>query len=201
MEVDNNTSKCVDKSINDNQSCLVETFHSNTVVDGIVASLKGEMAILQVTVLDHGDRPATSDRMPQQHVPADAVKGKEVLEKDYANVEEDTDVILGGSDPENTGTPLNGKSQKITIINQDKEMIAQQENVNYTHIYLREKAKKASKATLNSSAKGHNSSENFCSGRNMGRPKGSNGPRILSSEIGCVLPIELKSKFCPTKKM
>ncbi|QHN83102.1 hypothetical protein HN51_059641 [Arachis hypogaea] len=163
--------------------------------------MKGEVAILQVAVLDLGDRPATSDQMPPLHVPADAVKGKEVLEKDYTNVEEDTDVILGGSDPENTGTPLYGKYQKITIINLDKEMIAQSKNVNYTRTYLREKAKKASKAALNLSPKGHNSSENFCSGRRRGRPKGSNGPRILSSEIGCVLPVEKKSKFCPTKEM
>ncbi|QHO01469.1 uncharacterized protein DS421_13g415350 [Arachis hypogaea] len=118
MEIDNNTSNCVDKSINENQSCQVETLHSNSVVDGIVASLK-------VRLLDLEDRPAAPDQLPQRHVPADAVKGKEVLEKDYANVEEDTDVILGGSDPENTGTPLNEKSQKITIINLDEEIIAQ----------------------------------------------------------------------------
>ncbi|QHN83104.1 hypothetical protein HN51_059643 [Arachis hypogaea] len=122
------------------------------------------MVILQVAVLDLGDRPTTPDQMPQRHIPADAVKGKEVLEKDYENIEEDTDVILGGSDPENTGTPLYGKSQKITIINLDEEMIAQSGNVNYTRTYLREMGKKASKAALNSSPKGHNSSENLCSG-------------------------------------
>ncbi|XLR57173.1 hypothetical protein HN51_011478 [Arachis hypogaea] len=80
--------------------------------------------------------------MPQWHVPTDMVKKKEVLEKDFASVEEDIDAILGGSDPENTGTPLNGKSQKITIINLDEEMIAQSGNVNYTRTYLREKTKK-----------------------------------------------------------
>ncbi|QHN91121.1 uncharacterized protein LOC110264803 [Arachis ipaensis] len=111
--------------------------------------MKGEMAILQVAVLDLGDRPAAPDQMPQRHVPADGVKGKEVFEKDYANIEEDTDVILGGSEPENTSTPLNEKSQKITIINLDEEIIAQSRNINYTRTYLREKAKKASKYALN----------------------------------------------------
>ncbi|QHN87648.1 hypothetical protein HN51_041819 [Arachis hypogaea] len=80
-------------------------------------------------------------------------------------------------------------------------MIEQSGNVNYTRTYLREKAKKASKAALNSSPKCHNSSENVCSGRKRGRPKGSNGPRILSAEVGCVLSVELKSKFRPTKEM
>ncbi|XLT51673.1 hypothetical protein HN873_044277 [Arachis hypogaea] len=110
--------------------------------------MKGEMTILQVAVLDLGDRPAAPDQMPQRHVLVDAVKWKEVLEKDYANVEENTDVILGGSDPENIGTFLNEKSQKITIINLDEEIIAQSENANYTRTYLHEKAKKSIQSCL-----------------------------------------------------
>ncbi|KAL4356559.1 hypothetical protein AHAS_Ahas09G0098800 [Arachis hypogaea] len=98
MKIDNNTSQCVDKSINENQSGQVETLHSNSVVDGIVASLKdlhikitdlerlynsmkGEMAILQVTVLDLGDRPAAPDQMPQRHYLADGSKGRKYLRK------------------------------------------------------------------------------------------------------------------------
>ncbi|QHO23740.1 uncharacterized protein DS421_12g366170 [Arachis hypogaea] len=139
MEIDNNTSKCVDKSINDNQSC--QDLHIKMVdLERLYNNMKGEMAILQAAILDLGDCPAAPEQMSQGHVPSDTVKGKKVLEKDNARVEEDIDIILGGSNPEDTCTPLNGKSQKITIINLDEEMIAQLGNVNYTRTYLREKA-------------------------------------------------------------
>ncbi|MED6111836.1 hypothetical protein PIB30_056067 [Stylosanthes scabra] len=180
-------------SINiDNQLHRNKAIHSN-ILDDVAGSIK-------VVVLNNGDNQTVPKERSQEHVHVD--KGKRIT-KDNLPLEEDTDILLGGSDPEDTGTLVNAKKlREINIIDLDEEIIAQSGNVNFTRTYLRTKAKKAARAgdtkVLNED---YISSKDFLSERKRGRPKASKGPRLLSREIGCVLPVKLKSKFRQTTEM
>ncbi|MED6156278.1 hypothetical protein PIB30_013084 [Stylosanthes scabra] len=218
METENNTFNANIQDINaDIQLHDNEPIHSN-ILDDLVGSMKnlslrvaelkkwynnikGDIAILQVEILNNEDHHTIPKEKCQENIPTD--KGKKVIE-DNVQLEEDTDILLGGSDPEDTGTLVNGrKSGTINIIDLDEEIIAKSGNVNFTRTYLRKKAKKATrvagdKEMLN---KDNMLSKDSLSGRKRGRPKGSKGPRLLSKEMGFVLPVELKSKFRPTTEM
>ncbi|MED6131643.1 hypothetical protein PIB30_011494 [Stylosanthes scabra] len=130
--------------------------------------------------------PAVADQLPrrrrklagqersQEHIPTD--KEKKVIENNVP-LEEDADILLGGSDPEDTDTLVNGrKSGAINIIDLNEEIIAQSGNVNFTRTYLRTKAARAAgdKEMLN---KDYDS----LSRRKRGRTKASKGSRLLST--------------------
>ncbi|MED6193497.1 hypothetical protein PIB30_020112 [Stylosanthes scabra] len=175
METENNTSNANIQDINaDNQLHHNEPIHPN-ILDDLVGSMK--------------------------HIPTD--KGKKVIE-DNVQLKKDTYILLSGSDPEDISTLVNGrKSSAINIIDLDEEIIAQSGNVNFTRTYLRTKAKKAARAAGDKELlnKDYMLNNDSLLGRKGSRPKASKGPKLLSKEIGCVLPVELKSKFRPTIEM
>ncbi|MED6113507.1 hypothetical protein PIB30_071420 [Stylosanthes scabra] len=130
-------------------------YHHSNILDDIASSMKNfslrvadlenwynniksDITILQVAVLNNGDNQTVPKERSQEHVD----KGKKVTE-DNLPLEEDTDILLGGSDPEDTGTLVNAKKLcEINIIDLNEEIIAQSGNVNFTRTYLRTKAKK-----------------------------------------------------------
>ncbi|MED6113506.1 hypothetical protein PIB30_071419 [Stylosanthes scabra] len=142
METKNNTYNANIQDINsDNQLYHNKAIPSN-ILDDLVGCMK--LFILQVAILNNEDHQTVPNERSEEHVPSD--KGEKVI-KDNAPLEEDTDIFLGRSDPEDIGTLVNArKSGAINIIDLDEEIIAQ-------------------------------------------------------LEIGCVFPVELKSKFPPTTEM